>query len=1007
MSEKIYWKGLAEKNQEPGFLEHQSKEFQDELPLPVFYQKEELGLSSSRRDFLKMVGFSLAGTALAACTRMPVEKAIPYLVKPEELVPGVASWYATACGGCSSSCSLLVKNRDGRPIKIEGNTESLLNRGAVCATGQATVLGLYDDERLEKPLWQGRSSTWETIDQEILKSLSEIKAQNGKMAILTSTLPSPAAKALLQEWSQHYPRTEVVTYDAGSSSALIEANRQSFGVEAVPHYRFQKADLVVGINCDFLGTWISPMEFAAAYGERRSLRNGNGNDKNKVFLKHVQLETVLSLTGSNADHRIPMTASDETAVVLDLLKFLSSLASQTVSFSVPKHGVSRPEIESLAHELWKARGRSLVISGSQQLETQIAINAMNALLGNIGETIDLDNVSLQKQGQEKNLISLIQKMKSGEIQTLILNGVNPVYTFPQSEDFLKALKNVKLSISLSERLDETSSQTTAVCPDHHFLESWDLLEPVTSLLHVRQPVIRPLRGSRQAFESLLKWMGRPESYYDYLRSFSKSQYFTRQLSHLTFDGFWDQCVHDGAFSFTEISAKTYSFNGSLTSVSDGAFQKQKRLTSQSLQLVCYEKIAVRDGSAANNPWLQELPDPISKVSWDNYACLSPSLASALHCEEGDVVRVTTPQGDVTVPVHIQPGQALQTIGLALGYGRRVCGKVGEKVGVNAYPLLSSGDHFSFFNAATIQKTGDHVELACTQLHHTMEGGTERGIIKEATLASFIKDPASGNKKAEVENVTLWEEKDYEGHHWGMVVDLTNCIGCSACVVSCQSENNVPVVGKDEVRKQREMHWIRIDRYFSGDENNPETVYQPMMCQHCGNAPCETVCPVLATVHSSDGLNQQVYNRCVGTRYCANNCPYKVRRFNWFDYAHNDRFDYNMNSDLGTMVLNPDIVVRSRGVMEKCSMCVQRIQEGKLSAKREGISLKDGDIKLACEQSCPTQAIVFGDMNDPQSRVAHLQKDKRSYHVLEELNVKPVVSYLTKVRDQKGQKGQKG
>ncbi|QQR81313.1 MAG: 4Fe-4S dicluster domain-containing protein [Deltaproteobacteria bacterium] len=890
---------------------------------------------------------------------------------------------------------LLVKNRDGRPIKIEGNTESPLNRGAVCATGQATVLGLYDDERLKSPLWQGQSVTWEKIDQEVVKTLSDIKAQNGNIVILTSALPSPAAKALLKEWIQQYPTTEVVTYDAISSSALIEANRQSFGVEGVPHYHLEKAHVVVGINCDFLGTWISPMEFAWAYGERRNLRN----DQNKVFLKHVQFETALSLTGSNADHRIPITPADESAIVLDLLKSVSKLASQSIDITVPHHGVARDEIESLARDLWKNRGHSLVISGSQELETQMAVNAINSLLGNIGETIDLDNISFQKEGQEKTLAALIQKMKSGGVQALILHGVNPAYTF-SSEEFSKALKTVKLSISLSERLDETSSQTTAVCPDHYFLESWDLLEPVSSLLHVRQPVIRPLRDSRQAFESLLKWMGRSETYYEYLRTYAKNQYFGRQTSHLTFDGFWDRCVHDGVFQFSQTPSKSFAFNASLSTLSETVLQKQKRLTSQSLQLVCYEKISVRDGSVANNPWLQELPDPISKVSWDNYACLSPALAKSLFCEEGDVVKISTDQSSVVVPVHIQPGQALQTIGLALGYGRRQCGKVGEKVGVNAYPFLSSGNHASFFNAVTVEKTGDHVELACTQLHHSMdkaEGREERGILKEATLASFIKDP--GNKKKE-ENVTLWEEKDYEGHHWGMVVDLTNCIGCSACVVSCQAENNVPVVGKDEVRRQREMHWIRIDRYFSGDENNPETSFQPMMCQHCGNAPCETVCPVLATVHSSDGLNQQVYNRCVGTRYCANNCPYKVRRFNWFDYAHNDRFDYNMNSDLGTMVLNPDIVVRSRGVMEKCSMCVQRIQEAKLAAKREGVPLKDGDIKLACEQSCPSQAIVFGNMNDPQSRVAQLQKDKRSYHVLEELNVKPVVSYLTKIRDQR-------
>ncbi len=947
--DKKYWKGLEELREEPQFLEVRSKEFPEEIS------------QTTRRNFLKLMGFSFTGAALAACARMPVEKAIPFLIKPEEVVPGVANWYATTCAGCTASCGLLAKVRDGRPIKIEGNAESPLFQGGACAVGQATVLSLYDDERLKKPLWLGNAASWEEIDQSIGKELKDIVNRGGKIVILSGTIVSPTTRALLNEWCQTFTNARHVVYDAVSASAILSANEKSFGVKALPHYRFDLAKLVVGLNADFLGTWISPVEFTRAYTQHRMPSHD--------MTRHIQFESGMSLTGSNADRRIPINPSEEGPTALTLLKEISNLKSGAGSSN------------ETAQDLWKHRGESLVVSGSNHVDVQIVVNAMNALLGNIGKTVDLDNVSLQKQGVDDEMNRLVDEMNRGEIQGLILYGVNPAYDFPDSDRFISGLKKVPCSVSFSDRLDETSSLVQAVCPDAHFLESWNDAEPVQGALSLTQPVLRPLFATRSAQESLLTWMGKNVDYYTYLRDYWREKIYPLSTGlYLTFDNFWDLSVQNGVLSLPAQTPTERNFSGSVPI----AFQNPPK----GLEVHLYEKIGLRDGRHANNPWLQELPDPVTKITWDNYAALSPKTASALGLEEGDVVLVKNDYVSLELPVQIQPGQAALTVSVALGYGRTHCGKAGNNVGVNAYPLIPHPTGFR------VEKTGRKVALAATQTHHSMEG---RPIVKETILAEYINNPSAGNEEHE-KLLTLWEEWPKEGRAWGMSIDLNACTGCSACIISCQAENNVPVVGKDEVTRRREMHWIRLDRYYSGPEENPETVHQPMMCQHCGNAPCETVCPVLATVHSTDGLNQQVYNRCVGTRYCANNCPYKVRRFNWFDYAHNDQFDYTMNSELGTMVLNPDIVVRSRGVMEKCSLCIQRIQEGKLQAKREGRPLKDGEIRVACEQSCPAQAITFGDLNEKESRVAQQNHDGRFYHVLEELNVRPVVGYLTKVRN---------
>lgn len=937
---------------------------------------------ASRRDFLKLMGFSFTGAALAACSRMPVEKVIPYLVKPEEVTPGVANWYATTCAGCTASCGLLVKVRDGRPIKIEGNELSPINRGGVCAVGQAMVLSLYDDSRLKGPLWEGKGISWEEMDQKIITVLEDVVRKGGKVALVSGTLVSPSTRALVGEWLAKFPGSRHVVYDPVSMAAIPEANQISFGTRVLPRYRFDRAQVIVGLNADFLGTWISPVEYARGYAQNRMKQAGQGP---ATMSHHVQFEARMSLTGSNADRRVPVAPSEIGGVALALLQEVSRLAGKGPAFGGDLAGltVDQKIIHETARELFEHRGESLVVCGVNDVSLQVAVNALNSLLGNIGSTVDLDNPSLQKQGDDSRIRPLVEAMNRGEIGGLFLYGVNPLYDLPESEAFREGLKKVPLSVSFAGSLDETAVAVKAVCPDHHFLESWNDAQPVTFCYSMTQPALRPLSQTRAAQESLLRWSGREGDHYNYLRNFWRRS---------GLDSFWDQAVHDGLMSLPPQTSVSRGFTAPLAASVKIVLQELQAAASRQskdrFEVEFYEKVGIRDGRHANNPWLQELPDPISKVTWDNYASVAPVTAAGLGLEEGDVVRLKFASRALEIPVQIQPGQFSGSIALALGYGRTECGKVGKGVGVNGYPFIST------HSVVSLEKTGRHVELAATQTHHSMEG---RPIVKETTLAEYLVHPASGNEGHE-KLVSLWEERTKEGHAWGMVVDLTRCIGCSACLISCQAENNVAVVGKKEVRRGREMHWIRIDRYYNGSEDNPETVHQPMTCQHCGHAPCETVCPVLATTHSSDGLNQQIYNRCVGTRYCENNCPYKVRRFNWFNYAHNDRFDYHMNSELESMVLNPDVVVRSRGVMEKCSMCIQRIQEGRLVAKREGRPLQEGDIRLACQQSCPTEAIVFGDLNNPANAVTRLNKEGRFYHVLEELGVKPVVGYLTKVRN---------
>jgi len=1015
---KKYWKGLEQLSNDTEFIKNADREFSEFLPI------DESGNTSGetgRRDFLKFMGFGIAAASLAAC-EAPVKKAIPYLNKPEEIDPSVANFYASTYTDGGEYCSILVKTREGRPIKIEGNALSGITKGGTSARVQASVLSLYDKERLQGPLANKNKTSWDALDQKILAELQNISSRGGQIRIVSNTIISPSTKNAIAAFASKYPGTQLVQYDPNSSYALIEANRLSFGSAVVPSFDFGKANTVVSFGADFLGTWISEIEYNKQYSKTRKL----GPNK-KEMSRHYHFESILSLTGSNADYRTPIKPSQEGLVVAQLYNLLSAKAGRT-SISTAKTEVKY--LTEAANDLWNSRGKSLVVSGSKDVSVQILINAINDLLGNYGSTIDITNPSFQKQGSDLAMFNLIKEASAGQVNAVIFYNCNPVYDHPKGKDLEASLSKVSLKISTSPRLDETANIVNYVAPDHHYLESWNDAEPKRGFYSLGQPAISPLFKTRQTQESLLRWSGNAESYYDFVRNFWKTNLFPKQSTHTDFDIFLDRSLHDGVFEVPSVAGTQPSFGGDLAYAAN-SINKNYKPASPEIELVLYEKVGIGTGSQANNPWLQEFPDPISKATWDNYFAVSKSLSDKLDVKQGDLLKVTVKGKEpVTLPVLVQPGAQKETISVAIGYGRTSAGKVANNVGANVYPwaVVDSNGTISFniTEGISAEKVSGSRPLAQTQTHETFMG--RESIIQETILSKYKQNPQSGRYfpqistsegKKRPEDLTMWNVHKYNNHHWMMAIDLNSCTGCSACVISCQAENNIPVVGREEVLRRREMHWLRIDRYYSSDADlkddatfkeleiaseNPQIVFQPMLCQQCNNAPCETVCPVNATTHSTEGLNQMAYNRCIGTRYCANNCPYKVRRFNWFKYHDNKQFsdvNISMNDQLGKMVLNPDVTVRSRGVMEKCSFCVQRIQEGKLTAKKEGRRPIDGEIVTACASACPSDAIVFGDINDPESAVFKLLETEvaeRAYNVIGEINTRPNIYYLTKIRN---------
>jgi len=1020
MNKPKYWKSIDELKQTPEYLAEANKEFPTDIPMSQSLENvkdEDMNVSSNRRDFMKMLGFGITAATLSACVEGPVKKAIPYVEKPDDIVPGVANWYSSTT---STGVPVMVKTREGRPIKLEGNPDSKLTNGGLDAIGQATVLSLYDQIRAKAPKKGGALTDWGAIDTAMINALAGIKENGGKVRILSGTVLSPSTKALMGEFLSQFADGAHVSYDALSVSALAKAHEAGFGARVVPSFHFDKAKIIASFSCDFLGTWVSPVEFASKYASRR--------DPDGAWMsRHFQVESIMSMTGANADLRTPIKPSEEGKALLSLF---NKVARKTGKPELPMSGsfeLAGNMLEKMATELVANRGESLVVCGSNDFANQQLVAGINSMLDNYGATLDVLDHSNMKQGDDDALAALVQEMQGGDVAAVFVYNCNPVYDSQHSAAIAAALKAIPLSVSFANMDDETSQACNYHCPDHHYLESWGDAQQTARNFSLMQPTIHPIFDTRQAQDSLLKWSGANKSFYDYMKDT-----WTAAMG-IDSQAVWDETLRKGLAQMEASDAVAPVFNPEGLPAAASAAQSKSSAGEGEFELVLYAKVGIGDGTHANNPWLQEMPDPVSRVTWDDYVTLPYSYAESNGIKTGDRVIVSGAGDEIRLPAYVQTGQALGTIGIAYGYGRTEdgAGKVAAKVGgINAY-TLSQGAKVS------ISKTGGEYPLALAQEHNYLydkrlvgvmkslgmpeDADRTDEIIKETVLPHYKSSANADNdyrkslnkyKDKKKHLLSLWESHfddpaSMRRIHWAMAIDLNKCTGCGACVVSCQAENNISVVGKEEVKGRRAMHWMRIDRYYSGNPDNPDTVFQPMLCQHCDNAPCETVCPVLATIHSDEGLNQMAYNRCVGTRYCANNCPYKVRRFNWFNYTNGEQFkDINpAQNDLGRLVLNPDVTVRFRGVMEKCSFCVQRLQEAKLRAKvNQGSSLVKPEPNFrgytACQQSCPTGAIVFGDRNDPESEISKLwsEDNDRKYLALEEVKTLSSVAYMTKVRN---------
>ena len=1019
MSKKKYWQSFGQLNTTKAYTEDASNEFKEELP----FEMDDNGGKTPRRDFLKYLGFSTAAATLAASCEIPVKKAIPFLNKPADIVPGVANYYATTFVLDGDVIPVVAKVRDGRPIKIEGN-ELGFTKGGTSQRVQASVLSLYDTARVRFPMEKTaegfkEAPTYEAVDKKIAAALAG--AAGKQIVFLTSTINSPSVLTVMDEFKAKYPTAKHVTYDAVSYSGIIQANEASYGKKGIPSYHFDAADVIVSFGADFLGTWLNPVDFAKQYASKRKV-----NEKNPAMSRHFQFESMYSMTGASADERYTHKPSELGAALLALYaKVGGAVTAPAIADKRLAAG-----IDAAAKELLAAGGNAVVVSGSNDVSAQILVNAINDKIGANGKTVNYGTMLNYRKGVDAEFEQLIADMNAGAVGAVFIHGANPVYTYRDGKKFADALKKVSLSVSFNEREDETTAECTFILPDHHYLESWGDAEAKTGYLSFIQPTIHPLFKTRAFATSLLKWSGSTVADYE---TYFKAYWISKLGGQLAFD----KALQDGVIEPAAPVVAGAAFNAA--AVADAA-AKLSAKKSGKLELVLYQKVSIGDGKMANNPWLQEMPDPITRATWDNYVIISPALQKELFPDMNldtyeveppkPVVSVKAGSKEIKLPIIIVPGTNSSTIAIAVGYGRsEKVGRAAKGAGQNAYPLVGlNGTTFDYTAAdVTITATGEMYDIAQMQTHGTYDNRVE--VVKETSLAIFKKDPKHflNEREAELkpyggtagleEKGTLYPVFDKPGIKWGMSLDLNLCNGCGACVVACSAENNVSVVGKTQVAKYHDMHWLRIDRYFSGDMENPDVVFQPMLCQHCDNAPCENVCPVAATNHSSEGLNQMTYNRCIGTRYCANNCPYKVRRFNWHDWNGSDSFKDNqnplvedgrlnevtldMNDDLTRMVLNPDVTVRSRGVIEKCSFCVQRLQEAKLTAKKDSRPMVDSDIKTACQQACPTNAIVFGNANDKESAISKVRTQEgynRNYYVLEQLHVLPNVSYLAKVRN---------
>lgn len=1077
-------------------------------------------LEVSRREFMRISGVAAASAAMAGANcRYPQERVVPYLDRPDESEPGDTTEYATICNGCSAQCGVVVQTRSGRPIKLEGNEDHPVNEGSLCARGESSYRRLYDPDRATGPLKVRQDGThaeidWDELDTSVVNRL----ADGGSVRILTRNKPGSAREALLDEITDKLNDAEHYTWEPLASESVEQAAELSYGNRGMPTYHFERADMIVSLGSDFLGTWISPVEFTKKFSSNRTPEEG--------MSRFITIEGAMTLTGSNADEHHTVRTSHLVYVALGLTHQViiehehgqmagNSQLEQLLEDFSPEQvaqvtGLEADAIRSYADELVEHAGNGLVIGGGHAsnapngVSLEAAVNLLNAALGNEGETIDRTAPSRQDEGNFEDLRKLTDEMKNGDVDVLIVDDVNPVYAAPPDLGFEDALQNVSLFVSTGDRVDETTKFADYLAAGNHYLESWGDSNPRHGVYALQQPAIQPLHDTRAFEESLLVWFGRskvadlepfleapempadkqtpedapnkqmgtnvpydPGAWYRYVRTHWRTHVYTKADAAVDFDRFWEDVLRNGVIEIDDALAADNAFQiGATVDALPDELPDESASTDGGdlgdMELQTVATVGLYDGRTANNGHLQEMPDPVSKATWGSYALLSPRTFVAADLERGDVVSIEVdgPNGSSTsleFPAMMQPGMHDDVVAVPLGYGRTEAGTVGSDLGENAFELTRTTDgvHALAGLSASVEPTGESDEIAVAQGSQIIDL-EQRDILGTASLEAYEQDPAAG-VESHTPDEMLWDAHDYETK-WGMSIDLTKCTGCSACLTACQEENNIPVVGKQGVLEGREMHWMRIDRYFilprpEDDEDfddargefyddpmldeipyeefarrDPDAmsdlraVNQPMLCQHCERAPCETVCPVSATTHSEDGLNQMTYNRCVGTRYCSNNCPFKVRRFNWYNYSR-DRGDgimarispeleehgrLNAEEPL-PMGLNPDVTVRSRGVMEKCTFCVQRIRRAKWQMQEEGREeyLED-DVVTACEQACPADAINFGNIgkgSDHQVRKDH--DSERAVSPLATLNVESSIAYLTDIRNTEMKPSEKG
>jgi molybdopterin-containing oxidoreductase family iron-sulfur binding subunit len=1003
-----YWRSFEELYANKEFLNEKDIEFKEGVS-----DSPELSKMSpvSRRKFLALIGASAAFAGTACTDYYDKGEIVPYNKKPEEITLGKANYYASVCNGCSSACGVLIKTREGRPIKVDGNPDHPISKGKICSQGQAGIMNLYDPDRLKAPLRKIQNriaeTNWEYADENIRKALNE--AGDKEIAIITNQITSPTENKVLNDFTSKYPSAKVYSYEQFNDEIRNSAWKKCYGTDHFPVLKWNEAKLILTLDGDLLGTDSNRIENARLFAEGRDVIH-------KKFNRLYVVEGNLSLTGMNADYRLRLRSDAQYKFVMSIINELQkrdvigtnvNTSGFALANMVEEFGLSEKSLNHLLIDLKKYRGKTLVYAGEHLPEkVHIAVNLLNEALGNTRlYDSQQSKVSVRPLSSIDELKNLVNRMSAGKVGTVIHYASNPVYNFPSDFNYIDALKNVENVITLTEIVNESGNVSNYVLPLNHSFESWGDSKVRTGFYALQQPVIAPIYNSRQKESVLLTWMNGEipfidTLYHDYLINNWENEIYPTLKSSIEFKRFWYGALHDGVTRSDDKSTETGSFNFAVTGVLGN-----DEITGSGITVQIKESYSLGDGRNANNGWLQESPHPVSKVTWDNYAAISVTTAKKLGVEKNDMIELSLNGNTLLIPAFVQPGLADDFISVETGYGRAVAGSVGSNVGFNVNKFFNTSGGLTpwLYSNVKVKKGSGSYNLVVAQAIYdfTEENKKDlpekRGIIREGNVDEYLKDNHFLHKDGHHELESVNPPFPYDNLKWGMSIDLNKCLGCSECFTACNVENNIPIVGKDQVEVGREMHWLRIDRYYSGTSEDPQVSTQPMLCQHCDQAPCENVCPVAATTHSPDGLNQMVYNRCVGTRYCSNNCPYKVRRFNFFNYRSSFN-DAIQESPVFALLHNPEVTVRSRGVMEKCTFCIQRIMDAKSDATKDGREIKGSDVKTACQEACVTNAIQFGDINNKEEEFYKYRNHELGFYVLEELNIKPNVTYIAKLRN---------